>query len=247
MLNRLAIVSSPRSGNTWTRLVLARALGIDGFAVHHWKDLPAELPKRCVLQIHWYREPNFQSFLLENDFRVLVLGRHPLDVLLSTLHFIRYEPLTARWLEGDCKIPQELVGAAPSSGVFVDYGLSQGAGNLLSVSYQWWHDPLASKIRYEDLLRDPGGRFAELLENIGEGCDRLRTALEETNIEKLKALPNRHGWQGRSGLWRKLIPTSSALRIYLHHRHVFSTLGYPPPVSLVTCASARRRWEQLKD
>lgn len=246
MVSRLAIVSSPRSGNSWTRMVLARALKMEELAVHHWKDLPAELPKRCILQIHWYREPNFQSFLSENNFRVLVVARHPLDVLLSMLHFIRYEPMTARWLEGDCNIPQELVGASPASKAFAEYGVSRGAENLLSVSYQWWRDPDVLKVRYEDLLLAPERKFAEIIQRASETCDRLETALQEINFGVLKALPNRHGWQGRSGLWRMLVPTSIALRIYLRHRHVFSTLGYPPPISVVTRASATRSWEKLK-
>jgi hypothetical protein len=52
MPGRIAIVGSPRSGNTWARMVLARMMGLEEIAVHNWKDLPSELPANCILQIH---------------------------------------------------------------------------------------------------------------------------------------------------------------------------------------------------
>jgi Sulfotransferase domain len=246
MPKRIAIVSSPRSGNSWTRMVLARTLGLEEIAVHNWTDLPRELPKNCILQIHWYREPNFQSFLRENEFRLIVLARHPLDVLLSVLHFIGYEPMTARWLEGNCAISPELIESSPVSAAFNRYATSWGAENLLSISYQWWHDPATLRIRYEDLVGDPKGEFAAIAKTFDGSTDRLETILQEINFETFRAMPNRHGWQGQPGLWRRLIPTITALKIYAYHRRVFNTLGYPPPLSLVTRANAKRNWEQLK-
>src|ERR1700722_13128489 len=110
---RIAIVSSPRCGNSWVRMVLARALNLAEITIHNWKDITEELPNDCILQIHWYREPNFQSFLRKNGFRLIVLARHPLDVPLSVLHFVRYEPMTARWPEGNCAISPELIESSP--------------------------------------------------------------------------------------------------------------------------------------
>lgn len=105
---RVAIVSGPRSGNTWVRSVLSKALDLVQIGVHNPLDIPAALPKRLALQIHWYREPNFQAFLRSNGFRVAVIARHPFDVLISVLHFVRYEPMTDRWLEGNAAIPTHL-------------------------------------------------------------------------------------------------------------------------------------------
>lgn len=242
---RIAIISSPRSGNSWVRMVLARTLNLEQIAVHNWRDLPSELPKDCFLQIHWYRAPNFQSFLRENQFRLMVLARHPLDVLLSVLHFIRYEPLTARWLEGNCAISPELIESSSVSAAFNKYATSWGAENLLSISYQWWHDPAALRIRYEELVRDPKGQYTAIVKAFDGTTDRLETVLEEINFETFRAMPNRHGWQGKPGLWRKLIPTIAALKIYAYHRRVFDALGYSIPVSLTTRAAAKRNWERL--
>jgi len=227
-------------------MVLARTLGLEEIAVHNWRDLPSELPNDCVLQIHWYREPNFQAFLRENKFRLIVLARHPLDVLLSVLHFIEYEPLTARWLEGNCGISPELIGSSPVSAAFKRYATSWGAENLLSISYQWWHDPETLRIRYEDLVEDPKANFNTIVKVLDGSTDTLEPILQEINFEKFRATPNRHGWQGQPGLWRRLIPTITALKIYAYHRRVFNTLGYPPPFSLITPTNANRNWERLK-
>lgn len=242
---QIAIVSSPRCGTTWARMVLARALNLEEIAVFNWQDLPRELPEACVLSIHWYREPNFQSFLRQNNFRLIVLARHPLDVLLSVLHFIRYEPLTARWLEGNCVIPEQLIGSSSVSEAFNRYATSWGAENLLSISYQWWHEPGALRIRYEQMVADPKGQFSSIAKAFDTATDRLEPVLGAANLEVFRAMPNRHGWQGMPGLWRKLIPTTAALKIYLYHRRVFDVLGYSIPLSLTSPASAKHNWEQL--
>ena len=99
-MTRIAIISTPRSGNTWVRSVLAHALTLEEIAVHNPRDIQDVLPQRLILQVHWYREPNFQAFLRNEGFQVLVLRRHPLDVLLSVLSLVQREPGVARWLEG---------------------------------------------------------------------------------------------------------------------------------------------------
>ena len=50
---RIAVISTPRSGNSWIRSVLAGALGMQEIAVHNYLDIQEQLPDRCFLQIHW--------------------------------------------------------------------------------------------------------------------------------------------------------------------------------------------------
>ena len=104
---RIAIISTPRCGNTWVRVVLSDILKLEQLAVHNYSELES-IPDRAIVQLHWYREPRFQCFLRDYGFKTLVLSRHPLDVLVSILNFIRHEPLTARWLEGNAEIPPSL-------------------------------------------------------------------------------------------------------------------------------------------
>jgi len=69
--------------------------------------------------------------LFENRFKVVSIARHPLDVLISILHFIRYDQSTERWLEGNGEIPSALKEQPPTSALFVRYALSWGAETCL--------------------------------------------------------------------------------------------------------------------
>jgi hypothetical protein len=176
---------------------------------------------------------------------VVVLARHPLDVLISALQFIRRDYSTRRWLEGNVEIPDSLVGASPVSPIFKHFALGWGSENLLSISYQWWHDAAALKIKYEDLSADPEHAFSELMAVFGvEKADAV-AGVRSLDFNSLKNLPNKHGWQGRPGLWRELVVPMDALLIYWRHRRVFQTLGYTAIPQLISRKRAQENWERL--
>ena len=228
----------------WLRWLLRDGLQIPEIAVHNFSEVNS-LPDECVFQLHWYREPNFQHFLSENGFRTIVLSRHPLDILISVLHFIRYEPATARWLGGNCEIPTALAGKSPASDDFLDYALSFGAENLLSVTYQWWHENSAIRLRYEDLVADPERQVDALAERLAVARQPIIDAMHINTLETFQALPNRHGWQGRVGLWQKLIPSEHAVRIFDRHSLVFDKLGYTVEPMPLPRLEATKNWEAL--
>lgn len=243
---RIAIIGTPRSGNSWVRSVLREALDLQDMAVHNPRDIPPDLPRRLVLQVHWYREPNFQDFLRTEEFRPVVISRHPLDVLISAWHFAPHEPLTARWLEGNAELPTGIGDHPPASRTFLSYATSWGAENLLSISYQWWHEPTAIRFRYEDLVRDPLRSFGDLVRRLGGSSRQLPAALERNRLDVFQRLANRHGWHGRPGLWRTMLTPMAAFRIWRRHHRVFETLGYGLPVSAVGRHRAARNWENLR-
>ncbi|WP_413186466.1 hypothetical protein [Paraburkholderia sacchari] len=214
-------------------------------AVHNYLDVPSELPERCFLQIHWYREPNFQAWLRANRFRVLTVARHPLDVLVSALHYIRHEPGTSRWLEGNTNLPGDLATSAPSSREFLEYALSTGAEDLLSITYQWWTDPETIRLRYEDAVARPEAVLGAQVAALGGDSSRILPLLENLSMEKMRATANRHGWQGRPGLWRRLIVPQDAFRIYKRHQRVFDCLGYSVTPFFLTRKTAYRYWLEL--
>jgi sulfotransferase family protein len=241
---RVAIVSSPRSGNSWLSALLRDAMELRALAIHNYLDVET-LPERCVLQLHWYREPNFQKFLSRHNFRTITIARHPLDVLISVLHFVRYEPETAKWLGGNCELSQSLAEGSPTSGAFLDYAVSFGSENLLSVTYQWWRDPGAIKVRYEDLVAAPEIEVAQIAERLYMSGARVIDAVLANSFATFKDRPNRHGWQGRPGLWQELIPHEDACAIFARHRTIFETLGYSLERTQLTRASAERNWASL--
>jgi len=242
---RIAIISSPRCGNSWIRSTLAAALQIEEIAVHNYLDAPTELPEKCILQIHWYREPNFQAWLKAHNFKIITIARHPLDILVSALYFIRHEPQTARWLEGNAGLPGNLIGHAPCSQQFLDYALSYPAENLLSISYQWWHEPQALKLRYEDGVHDPARVLSELVKSLDMNLGSMDPWLGHASLDKMRSTPNRHGWQARPGLWRSLITPQDAVRIFWRHRVIFHKLGYSVGPYLLSRSAALRNWNEL--
>src|SRR5207245_6240706 len=88
---RLAVVSTPRAGTTWLRHLMTRTMDVPGFAVDDPLALDwAALPEGCVVSLHGHRSTDLLQQLGACDFRVVVLARHPLDTLISVLHFAMY-------------------------------------------------------------------------------------------------------------------------------------------------------------
>jgi len=214
-------------------------------AVHNYLEAPSDLPERCFLQVHWYREPNFQEWLRARDFRIMTISRHPLDVLISVLHYIRYEPGTSRWLEGNAELPEALIKSTPGSQEFINYATSFGAENLLSISYQWWHENQVIKVRYEDAVSDPARVLGLLVQDLGGDPKSVVPWLERLSLKNMQKLPNRHGWQGRPGLWRKLIIPFDAIRIFRRHRTIFQEFGYSVMPYILSRKTALRNWHEL--
>ena len=116
---RLALISTPRTGNTWLRHMLSAIYDATELAVHRPDDINwGDLPKRCVLQIHWLRSTPFLSQLQRHNFRVVVLARHPLDVLLSILHFSLHDDSTQQWLGGALGSEACICGACRAAPLF---------------------------------------------------------------------------------------------------------------------------------
>lgn len=244
-MRRIAIVSSPRSGNTWVRKIIAGAMNIQEIAVHNYLDISGEIPEECVLQVHWYREPNFQKWLVDNGFKVVVVSRHPLDVLLSVLNFARYAPQANRWLQGNTEVQSLSEDIDPVSEEFLRFAMGFGFENLLSVSYQWWHEPSALKVRYEDCVSAPAAIFGQLIEELGGEAGSVPEFLERFSLQNMRDSPTRHGWQGRPGLYKELIPTFFAVRIYWSHRRLFQRMNYGLTPYFLSPGKAKALWQEL--
>jgi Sulfotransferase domain len=248
---RIALVSTPRSGNTWFRRLMATAFMIDELAVHNPKDLDwKQLPDRFVLQCHWHRVDSFTSVLAEHKFRVVVLTRHPLDVLISILHFAPHEAQTARWLEGEGGNEMSIFGAQPRSSAFLEYATGPRAAALLSVSHEWRQAEGNYSLRYEDVVRDPAGELKRLGEALNHPAtpEAIAAAIASNSIERLRAgCRNQHYWQGRPGLWKALLPADEARRIARVHTVVFEGGGYEcDPNESLDAGRADANWLQLE-
>jgi hypothetical protein len=198
--------------------------------------------------MHWHRYPSFVDRLEQYGFRVLVLARHPLDVLISILHFAMHEP-TSRWLEGEEGTERPIFGAMPRSTAFLDYATGPRAAALLSVSREWWRTPGCVPVRYESLVQDPQSELARLQEVFGLAARKpIAEVLAATTLRNLRVLNDNihHFWQGRVGLWRSLLTAAEATRIAEAQGPVFSELGYAcDPDPHLTGREADANWTRL--
>lgn len=247
---RVAVVSTPRTGNTWLLHLLMAAYQCPGLGVHNPFDLAWDaLPEDCVLQIHWHRTPAFVSQLEQAGFRVVVMSRHPFDALISILHFCLRDANTPRWLEGEEGNERCIYGAMPRSTAFADYVSGKRAQALLGISCEWWDFPGALGVRYEELNADPEGQLLRLAQAIGRELKvSPREAVEATSMSKLRSRfqNNHYFWLGKSGLWRCLLPAANAEPLARALAPVFETLGYAcDPDPALTASEADANWLRL--
>ncbi|NIO35601.1 MAG: sulfotransferase [Planctomycetales bacterium] len=227
---RIAIVGTPRSGNTWLRWMLSQLIDGDQFAVNgideiDWKRLPANL----VLQMHCRATHSYQDLLQQYGFRPVVLARHPLDVLLSILQYAQQNVhRTTRWIDGEAGNELALIGAKPCSPEFEEYATGPRSVALLAVSREWSLLPQCRCVKYDQLVADTKAELTQLCRWLGVApCRSISDVIEEHRIEDLRSRKNNnHFWQGQPGHWKKLIPAPLAHKIAAAHAETLATFGY---------------------
>lgn len=210
---RIAVISTPRAGNTWVRHLLGNAYQVPHYARHDMADADwATLPAEVVLQIHWRREPAFNAKLAEHGFRVVTVARHPLDVLISILHFCIYESESEQWLLGAGGTEAEIYATMPRSRAFIEYAKGSRAAELLAVTPDWWGQPDVLGLRYEDCVRDTDAELKKIEAAFGPIRAESREAvIENCSLGPLRKVAiNNHFWKGSPGLWKLLLPAKEA-------------------------------------
>lgn len=225
---KLALVSTPRAGNTWLRYMLAGLYQLEQHAVHTPDAIDwAGLPPRCIVQLHWRHSPEFAELLAAQGFRVVTIARHPLDVLLSILQFSTNETQTTQWLAGAGGDELAIRGRSADSTEFLLYATGPRARALLSVTPDWWVQPGVLGVRYEDLVRDPLQGLQPVLEALGPVLTPLAQVLPTVSIDRLRQTSvNNHFWKGQPGHWRELLPMDTARLIQATQADLFRCLGY---------------------
>jgi hypothetical protein len=250
MNTRLFIGCTPRTGNLWFRRLLAGALDLQDYAAHAVADIPwKDLLPGCIVSMHAHVTPELRRLLQDGGFRVLVTSRHPLDVLLSILHFSKLEPATAMWLDREGGDETSLAQAGPLDEAFLDYCVSPRASALLGVSVEWL--AFAEAIgRYERFVAHPKRELSKTLAKLELKPVRpLQQVIEESNFQNLRSSLGplqRHFWRGQPGVWRKVLPGDVARPIAAHHRAVFEQFGYACDYDpALDRERALENWEEL--
>lgn len=194
--NNFVAVGYPKTGNTWTRIMLGRYVQL----VHGLDHLPLfDASEMAALSRCGYRgsfgafthQPLMWDTQLPADLtyenvivpfirqKVLFLTRHPLDTLVSHFMHAKY------------KVPD-----APYPGNLIDFIFDpvQGIEKLIRFHGLWatYHDDVREFFlwRYEDVRQDPAGQLKRLLAFLGEAVDdeAIQDAIKFASFENLKAM-----------------------------------------------------------
>jgi hypothetical protein len=236
------VVSYPRSGNTWTRFLIANLVYPDknvGFT-NIEKLIPdtssqsnralKATPRPRIIKTHEYFDHRYP--------KIIYIVRDPRDVALSYYDFQR------KYMQIDDAYP------------LPRYVEDFVEGRLVSVGWGTWGENVASWIftrgkrkeflllRYEDMMKDTHHeltRIAEFLE-IEPESGRLQKAIEHSSADRMRELEKREADQwvatknrrkdipfvrvAKSGGWRTSLPENCVRQIEEAWGDLMTTLGY---------------------
>lgn len=188
-LTRAYVVSFPKSGRTWLRMLLAHyfaevyGVRVDPEITDQWRRnprIPATRFTHLGSDKPMRRECSF-DFLRYRDKRVVYLYRDPRDVTLSY-----YFHVNKRW----GKTPNEL----KEIGDFIRderYGIARVVGFMNLVADNLRHWPRVKRVSYEALHHDGKGVLTEVLRHIDRravDADLVREAVRACSFSRMRRM-----------------------------------------------------------
>jgi hypothetical protein len=235
------LVSYPKSGNTWTRFLVANLVypdqPVDFATINRLTPDPealsvrqlAQMPRPRIIKSHQYFDPRYR--------RVIYIVRDPRDVVLSEYHF----NIKRGMIEENYPI-EKFVASFLQLNIEQTYGT--WAENVASWLYVRGSDPGFLLIRYEDLQADGMRELARIAEFLGIVPDpqRLTLALERSSADRMRELERKqaHLWSStrqtrldkpfvrtaESGGWKTELPQACVAEIESAWGKVMEGLGY---------------------
>lgn len=237
------IASYPRSGNTWTRFLIANLMypdqrvtfaNIETFIPDATALSSRQLkrvPRPRLIKTHEYYEPRYR--------KVVYLVRDPRDVVLSLYNFRR------KYRSVDDSYPIERYVAERFLPGDMDVSWGEHVGSWLGTRMNQSGFLL---VRYEDLLQDPLrelGRLASFL-GVGGSAETLSQAVERSSANRLRQLESveHEAWvttkgkradvpfiaEAIAGAWKQKLPEPSVALIESSWGHLMNHLGYETSV-----------------
>jgi hypothetical protein len=238
------LVSYPRSGNTWTRFLIANLMhpDVDVSFANIERLIPdttaqssrtvKRTPRPRLIKTHEYFDHRYN--------RVIYVVRDPRDVAVSYYHFQR----KSRQIEDCCAIER-----------FVE-DFVRGHGKLISADWGSWGENVASWIftrgespdfllcRYEDLFENPVQQLARIALFLGvePSPQLLLRAVERSSADRMREMEKRQSdvWVvtkdrrkdipfvrvAKAGGWRDTLPERCVLQIEEAWGELMARLDY---------------------
>lgn len=228
---RILIASTPKTGNTWLKLLLTEIYDLPVV------DLPGSFDEadfdfqheRWVGHQHYYPVPKLIAWARENQVCLLTTVRHPADVLVSLVHYVR----------NLVPPPPNLANAARLL-AHDDEKFGSGAVRFVKREFFSWLDIsvcwiLARSsliVRYEDLWADPVVTLSALTCQIHPTpVDRIKRAVARCDFDNLRVRSDPDGKffrSGRIGEGYQVLPPAifQILRSNEPYKSQFEILGY---------------------
>ena len=238
------IVSFPKSGNTWTRFLIANLVHPQEPAnfgnINRIIPDPEALSKRELerlprpryIKSHQYFDPRFQ--------KTLYLVRDPRDVALSQYHFHRKRRLI------DDNYPMERFVTRFIAGETSMYGSwGENVASWLGTRYG---RPGFLLLRYEDMMDDAARKMTEVAAFLGIAVtpERVARIVELSSADEMRKLEasQAHMWSStkntrqdvpfvrsaKAGGWSAELPASAVAELETAWAPLMQWLGYEPSV-----------------
>ncbi|MGD0696114.1 MAG: sulfotransferase domain-containing protein [Terriglobia bacterium] len=234
------VVSYPKSGNTWSRFLIANLSnpGEPATFANINRLIPdpealskrslKKLPRPRILKSHEAFDPRYK--------KVIYIVRDPRDVVLSEYHFDIKRQLIPEGTPVEERVKLFLEGGTCPYGSWGE--------NVASWLYAREHNPRFLLVRYEDLEADTTRELARLAAFLGiePTPERLTSAVERSTADQMRKLEKAqaHLWSStketrkdkpfvraaKSGGWRKELPESSLSEIESAWGPLMKKLGY---------------------
>jgi hypothetical protein len=236
------IVSYPRSGNTWTRFLIANLL----FAGHEvsFANIERLIPDAEALSSRYMKRVCSPRVIKTHQYfdhrypKVLYIARDPRDVLVSYYHFSR----KYRHIADDYPLEQYVHGVVSGTLHVTAWGTwAENVGTWLAARHGRQTFLL---LRYEDMMADTETELAKAARFFGvdASAEQLRRAIENSSAERLRELEKKEGgeWVATknkrsdipmigsavTGKWKAVLPEAAVAEIESAWGNLMAQLGY---------------------
>ena len=233
------ITSYPRSGNTWTRFLIANLLHPEHPVT--FANIESLIPDATVISSKAIKRVPRPRFIKSHEYfdprypKVIYLVRDPRDVALSLYHSRR------KYRSIDDSYPLERFVSERFVPGDLDVSWGEHVGSWLATRMNHTGFLL---VRYETLRQDPARELRRIASFLGIGADAesLTRAVERSSAQRLRELEKveHEQWRGTRGKradvpfigeavaggWAQKLPKSSIALIESTWGNLMNTLGY---------------------
>ncbi len=236
------IVSYPRSGNTWTRFLIANLMfpgeNVSFGNIERLIPDTSSQSNRALKRTQRPRIIKTHQYFDHRYGRIIYIVRDPRDVALSYYDFHR----KYRHIPDDYPLEKWVDAFVRGDLISSDWG-SWGE-NVASWLYTRGQSPDFLLLRYEDMIEHPSRELARIAHHFGIEItpERLSSVVEQCSVERMRELEKleENEWVAtrnhrkdipfvrvaKSGGWRSALPAPCVSKIESAWGTLMTTLGY---------------------